>query len=149
MIVSLAMTQLAHSLSSEAIYLGGAGWFEVVPVELAFQGVVVLIGLLYLFGRPIIAAAYPPTLYILLVRHSNQVTSPWFAFSFSPFVQPAINELVEEFFQEDCLRWGKEALWEEEEDGWSIAYNVGTTEIRISPLAFIQACWRQQHATKP
>ena len=148
-IASLALTQLAHGLASDAIYLGGAGWFVVIPAEPVFQGVLVLISLLYLLGRRILAAVYAPTLHVLVAQNSNQDIPPRVACSFTPFAQSTIEDLTEEFFQEDCLRWGKEALWVEVTDGWTIAYAVGTAEIKISPLAFMQACCRQHHATKP
>src|SRR5690348_16728106 len=95
-IASLALTQLAHGLASEAIYLGGTGWFVVIPTEPAFQGALVLMSLLYLLGRRIVAAAYAPTLYLLVVRNSNQTIPPRVACAFAPFAQSAIEELTEE-----------------------------------------------------
>lgn len=70
-------------------------------------------------------------------------------YSFSPFSEETIRQLAEQLCEDDCRRWGKEALWEEVEDGESINYLPSTAEVRITPAAFYLALLRQVVRNQP
>lgn len=147
-LVSLILTQFAHGLSGYALYLGGTGWFLAIPADLVFLGLLLLSSLAYLLHFWV--SVFSPALYTLtLTLQNTQVSSSSIYYSFSPFSEGTIRQLAEQLCEEDCRRWSKEALWEEVEDGWSIAYLPSTAEVRITPAAFYLAALRQMVRNRP
>lgn len=146
-LVSLILTQFAHGLSDYALYLGGSGWFLAIPADLIFLGLLLLGSLAYLLHFWL---AFSPTLYTLtLTLQNTRVNSSSIYYSFSPFSEETIHQLAKQLCENDCRRFGKEALWEEGEDGESISYLPNTAEVRITPAAFYLAFLRQVVRNQP